>query len=329
MEASRAPDSADDGSAAVAGFWRRVLACVIDGTILGAPAFLLGLVFFDLFASFGSWGRAIGFAVTMLYLGLLNSSLGGGRTIGKRAAAIRVVGPTGQPVGLARSFLRGAILTGPYFLNGAVHDPALLFSWVGVLVGLAIFGFGLSNIYLLVFNRRNRRGLHDLLAGTRVVRSSEEVTGSAATTWAFHYVIVALILIASVAAPLLFRSLANSEFFRGLLQLQSAIIAQPGVNSASVLAGSNVFWQPGGSRTTTFCNVVVSTRRRLSDPEAFGDEIARIVLDRYPDARRVDAIVINLVYGYDLGIASASTSQTLRYTPAEWEQRIQNRSDSL
>ena len=313
-----------EASASVAGFWRRVLAFGIDAIVLSAPAFLLGFVLFDVFASFGSWGRLIGFFIALGYLGVLNSSLGGGQTIGKRAAAIRVVDVRGQPVGLVRSFARTAILIGPYFLNGALHTPALLLSWVGVAAGFVVFGLGLSNLYLLIFNRRTRRGLHDLLAGTRVVRSGPETDVAPAATWPGHYVVVAFFCIAALTLPLLLKPLSKSELFSGLLQLQAAVMEHPAVNFASVHAGSSVFWQAQGSTTATFCNVSVSVRRRLTDPDAVANQIAEIVLDRYPDAKRVDAIVVALVYGYDLGIASASTSQAFRYPPAEWERRIQN-----
>ena len=77
------------------------------------------------------------------YLALLTAA--GGQTIGKMALRVKVVGETGQGPTLAGAFLRTLALLLCTVPAGLGLVPALLGS---------------------------RRGLHDLLAGTRVVRSS-------------------------------------------------------------------------------------------------------------------------------------------------------------
>lgn len=64
----------------ISGFWRRLLALVVDGVILGLAGSLLGLVFFEPLAGLGVWGRLLGFSVAFGYFGLLNSSIGRGQT---------------------------------------------------------------------------------------------------------------------------------------------------------------------------------------------------------------------------------------------------------
>ena len=81
-----------------AGFWRRSVALFIDGIILAIVGCLVGLFFGEFFVRMGGWERFIGFGIALLYFVPLNSRLGGGRTIGKRALGIRVVSKTGEPL---------------------------------------------------------------------------------------------------------------------------------------------------------------------------------------------------------------------------------------
>ena len=163
------PLPSETGRKIVAGFWRRFQAAAIDGLILGVPAFLLGFLFFAEFARLGGWGRAVGFFVALLYYGLLNSKLANGQTIGKWLLKIQVVGSDQAPISISRSIVRFCVLGSPFFLNGAAFPLKIFYSWIGDIVVAVIFGVGGSIIYLLMFNRRNRRSLHDLIAGSVVV----------------------------------------------------------------------------------------------------------------------------------------------------------------
>lgn len=67
----------------------------------------------------------------------------GGKTIGKWLLGLRVVGINGTPITCSRAFLR----------------------WVGTIV-CALFGTG----FLWILCNKEKRGWHDLLAGTWVIR---------------------------------------------------------------------------------------------------------------------------------------------------------------
>lgn len=174
----------------IAGFWKRLLALIIDSLLLGAVGFLLGLMFFDQFARLGGWGRLVGFIIALLYFGVFNSSIGKGQTIGKRITSIKVVDREGQFLSPQKSFLRSTILEVPFFLNGALIPPSVLISPLGVLVGLIIFGIGGAIIYLYIFNRRTRQSLHDLAAGSFVIRSFAAAPPVAIGISKFHIVVV-------------------------------------------------------------------------------------------------------------------------------------------
>jgi len=102
----------------IAGFWRRIGAFVVDGFVLGIVGMILGLLFFDAFASIGAYAKLIGFAIALAYFGIGNSRIGGGQTLGKRYQGVRVVDGHDQLPTLPRSLLRYAVLGIPFFANG-------------------------------------------------------------------------------------------------------------------------------------------------------------------------------------------------------------------
>jgi len=128
-----------------AGFWRRLLALVVDGAIVGVliqagsvPA--AALARWDLVAEAFtlSWVLVVPTAYFVLGHGTW------GRTAGKALAGARVVGVAGEPVGYAQALVRQ------------------LAWWLSVLT----LGVG----FLMVAARADKRALHDFVAGTRVVR---------------------------------------------------------------------------------------------------------------------------------------------------------------
>jgi uncharacterized RDD family membrane protein YckC len=88
-------------------------------------------------------GLALFLVLGATYLVLLNA--GAGQTIGKRLFGIRVIDGYGQPLGLGRSLLRCLALV-----------PSM------ALAGLGILWIGFD---------RQRRGLHDWIVDTHVVRA--------------------------------------------------------------------------------------------------------------------------------------------------------------
>mgnify|MGYP000492098281 CR=1 FL=1 len=105
-------------AAPICGFWRRLIALLLDGVILAVAGCILGLIFGRYFVRMGPYGRIVGFIITLLYFGLQNSSAGKGQSIGKRALKIKVVDQTGNSISWRKSFLRTFILIIPFYLNG-------------------------------------------------------------------------------------------------------------------------------------------------------------------------------------------------------------------
>lgn len=130
------------------GFWIRVVAALIDGIVLTISFAVIGAVSgLDFFSSdpehFDFQAFAIQIATNWLYEALLTSSERGA-TLGKMAVGLRIVTEQGARL----SFLRA---TGRYF---AKYVSAL------------ILGIG----FLMVAFTDRKRGLHDMIAGTLVIK---------------------------------------------------------------------------------------------------------------------------------------------------------------
>lgn len=320
----------------LAGFWRRLGALAIDGLILGAAGWLIGAFFYERLVSIGQFARVIGFAIQLPYLAVLNSRLGGGATLGKRAMGIRVVARDGDGISLPRSSWRAAVFLLPFYLNG--FD----FSFLGLGGKLAlavvaldvfmVFGVVGATVYLYLANRNTRQVVHDLAAGTFVVRE-----GSAAAIdrhiSKIHVVVVVLWLAATAGAALLASQSASPSLkswfgqtfdadYDTLLAIQSVVNSDPAVLNSNVAVNTTTFKTFGKPATTTSYLVVTATlRRRIDDPEAEVTNIAAKVLEKYPGILNRDRLSVTVRYGYDLGIWSNWNRYSYSYTPDEWLER--------
>jgi uncharacterized RDD family membrane protein YckC len=132
-----------------AGFWLRLGAYVIDSLILGvAWALLTGIVY----AGLNPAAAALGFLALAFFYSPMMWAYNGGATWGMQALRQRAVvhadrSPMGLGRALARELARGAL--------GSLLLPSLVSA---VMVGV----------------RKDKRALHDLMAGTAVVKTPRE-----------------------------------------------------------------------------------------------------------------------------------------------------------
>jgi uncharacterized RDD family membrane protein YckC len=323
--AEAAPPRPAGHAGEIAGFWRRFAAFFLDGLVMGVLGALLAFTMYDKLVDLGGSGRLIGFVIAFVYFGLCNSRLSNGQTPGEKLMKVRVVSRDGAPLSVARSFLRAFVFSGPYFLNGAaigseaLHNVALMTA-----VSFLVFGVALSDAYLFTFNRRTRQTIHDFVAGSFVVRAGRELApppGKA--VWRGHFVVVGLLFVLSLGAPLIGeRFFAQTELFPQLRAVQEALSHEPGVVYAGVTAGANTFASSqAGGKTTTNVVARLVVNPVPADKQAFADNAVKIILAAYPEADRKDVIVVTLVHGFDIGIASAWRAEPFAHSPADWRKR--------
>jgi uncharacterized RDD family membrane protein YckC len=136
-----------------AGFWIRVVAAVIDAVIVGFASVAVQAIILapQRRASLSGTASAIaavglaylvGMALAATYEGVFVNKLGA--TPGKMVLGLRVVRPDGGPVSLGRA-------VGRYF--------AKILSTIILFIGYIMVGFD-----------REKRGLHDILVDTRVIK---------------------------------------------------------------------------------------------------------------------------------------------------------------
>jgi uncharacterized RDD family membrane protein YckC len=168
------PDAAIGAGYALSGWWARVGAVLVDDIALLVPVIIVAVVLHQYQVThYITTAGTIGTTTTvhytwietvmwLLYATFLLVRVGrrNGQTLGKQSAGIRVVRNDGKPVDFATVFMREWI--------GKALFPALLIE-LAPLLALAFLAYWLVD-YLLPLVEPENRALHDLIAGTHVVR---------------------------------------------------------------------------------------------------------------------------------------------------------------
>lgn len=309
----------------VAGFWRRFFAFLIDSVLVGIAAHLIAIPFFDLLADLGPVGRLAGFLIGLVYFAVPESSIGSGQSLGKRILGLRVVNAEGNPLSVEDSALRYMVFAVPWLLNGLAL-PISSTPWiVTFLISVAVFGLGSATLYLLVFNRSTRQGLHDLATKSYVVEASQDGPVAARPMWKFHWMVAgALFLVLGTGPAAISHNVMRGGPFPELLDDVRVLEQMNGVQQARALKTWERKIDSEGRKTSlTFTVLQMGTQ---PDEEAFADDVARAVLQNDPKAMGYDLLRINIIRGYDLGIAHAERTWSFSHAPAEWHELLSTNS---
>jgi uncharacterized RDD family membrane protein YckC len=300
----------------VGGFWPRVGALFVDGLVLGAIGFPLGLLLGERFAPVGTPARLIGLLVIIPYFGVLGSQVGNGQTLGKRLLGLLVADANGQPLVLSRSFIRATVLSLPWIFNGirfgSLSTVVLATLWVG---GILIFGVGGAIIGTFVLNRRTRQALHDLLVGSYVIQAEglglRAPAMSSRTPMVASMVWVVLIAAGTTAMVAKGPGLMASQLPPVLMDSVSAI---PGASSWEI---KNItIW--GAGRSSKALVAVLWYRGRQEDIKKAAEEVAAAMLQHHPDGATAQTLKVTVIRGWDVGIARMTSVQNYVQTPAQW-----------
>ena len=242
----------------VAGFWIRLAADALDAVVLFVVGWMLSLPLRALFERLGERAVFVGLAISMAYTGILQSRFGDGRTLGKRLLGLRVVRLDGSLMSLDRSLVRYALM-GLLVYQGAVAYalvgllPFLDFASVQTVVGGVATVLFLGCVLVVPFHPL-KRGLHDLLAGTIVIRGGmpDPVFIAARTNRRNDRRIVvgaaALAVIAIGAGVVVSQRLASLPELNSLLAIADEL-RESGVSNVGI--SRNVVWSNGGPPVVT------------------------------------------------------------------------------
>lgn len=184
-------------------------------------------------------------------------------------------------------------------------------------LSLIIFGGLFSILYLYIFNRVTRQSLHDLVVGTYVVNANVKKQ-DLEKVWNVHLIIVAVLFLVAAVVPAFTTQLAQSEPFKGMLAVQSGLTNDPNVAYATISSGSSTFSSTNeGTKTATYASSQVFLKNDNVSDAGLARRLAIIVVANYPEVLQKDAIQINLIYGYDIGIASSWSNHAHNFTPHE------------
>lgn len=158
----------------VVGFWLRLISDIFDVIFLGLLGALISLPLKGLFYSIGEDGLWIGLCITFLYTGILQSNIGQGQSLAKKLLKIQVLRRDGSYLSLPRSFLRYTIIAlicynSWIWMALTSVLPFLNNHFLQSIYVYFVF-FLLLGVVILVAFHPLKRGLHDFLADSVVVR---------------------------------------------------------------------------------------------------------------------------------------------------------------
>ncbi len=301
----------------VAALWRRAIAFLLDGVIIGLPLMGIGLLFFDAAASLGELGRLVGLGVGAVYFAIFDSSVGGGQSLGKRLLRIKVVRTDGRPLSPASAGLRALIVLTPFNLNGISLEVSSL--WIAIVAGL-VFGLALSMIYLFLFES-SRRSLHDLVTGAMVINARAAPLPVLRPLWKGHWVATGFLCSAIVALAGTGWFLAQRE--NPLQAVRRAVDGVPGVRSTKISFQSfRMFTLRSGASERNRVVVVAMLDQAPTAPVDLAWQVEDAIFSKPPDAFGQGEVLIVLRHGFTLGgFASAYSNFTMPTSLSQWRVR--------
>jgi uncharacterized RDD family membrane protein YckC len=306
----------------LAGFWRRIAAFAVDGLLLGIVGQVLALPFPSIWFEIGPHGRFVGLFIALGYFGLMDSQVGDGQSVGKRFLRIAVRDHGNQPIGIARSALRTLVWLVPVTLNGwalpALRAPVP--SWIATVI---VFGVGGALVFTMVFNRRSRQGLHDMLCETYVVRVTGEPIEAFPTTarvqWIATSAFAATAMVLATAG--MFFGPLSGTTLQQVIRLHGRLEPDPRFFTVGVF--DRTFYRTSGATTRTL-RIEAWYKGRPSDEDRrrVVNDIANTALESMDSIAEFDDMQIGVTWAYDLGIASTSSTYVDTETIDTWRERV-------
>jgi uncharacterized RDD family membrane protein YckC len=304
---------------------RRFLAYLIDCLILGVIGHLVAWPFAESLAAMGPFARLIGFFIALLYFAIQESYIGNGASLGKRLLRLQVVHADGRRLTLEEALARSIVFSLPIFLNGLALPLTRTPLAVVTLLSVVSIGVGGITVYMILFNRHTRQGLHDLSVKSFVAEASPSGALALRPIWVPHWFIAgALLAVVMAAATMLGVIVPDTEPFSQLVLDVRMAEQIKGVQSASAMRVSSR-GNSGGWKLTSLA-ITIDCLCKEEDEGNIADDAARALLQGDPHFPQYPRVTIVVVRGYDIGIASSTQAQRFSNTPAGWSDRLRGAS---
>jgi uncharacterized RDD family membrane protein YckC len=301
--------------ARIAGFWIRLLADFLDALVLGVIGFAIAAVFRERLLAFGERAALFGAPITFVYTGVLQSQIGQGQTLAKRLLGLRVLRLDGRYLSLDRSLVRWGIM-GVVVYGGAVASAlsTIVPLFKGPALGAALAGAQFALILgcaLIVPFHPLKRGLHDLLTGSIVVRRGRfpvELVERLSNPVRDRRLLIASLAVAIVATV---GGLFATRHPPAVFQPEGRVMAslsEMGIQNPAV--GDMFLKGPGVDSHQIVVEGYVPTHADGSGRIENADERILALVRREMPLAGVDRIVINLRTGITIGVYSSYKTTT-------------------
>lgn len=120
---------------------------------------------------------------------------------------------------------------------------------------------------------------------------------------------------AALSVPALLQRFVAQQDWKDLTVMQQVLSNQPHVMHAQVMHG----WTLAAGKETRYLQSLLRLHAPLTDDSALAERIARQMAQAGSQPIAEDAIGVNLIYGYDMGIASAWKKHLYIFKPGELE----------
>ncbi len=316
--------------------WYRFGAYLIDVLVLGLTGSVLGLFLGDTFVLIGRQSVLVGFSIALVYFGLGNSQLFNGQTLGKRAVKLQVVDINMDTLSISKSILRAFIFTIPYFFLNYRLEGWSEFSILYIAKGIFFLTFLVLLPVHLILNFPTRQAVHDLIMGTYVISLEAYPRQQPAQSKSLPTLITGGLAIV-IFGLLLFINLRNNEttsIVHILKPLKEKIDEIDKVGYSSLSRNTSSMKKLGSEEYISkneylvlniFLNdnLIYNLRPDNIEDLDFVKESIRIILRDYPDVNNLNYIQVNLIYGYNIGIAKSSNSLGFSETPDKWREKVE------
>lgn len=267
--------------------------------------------------SMGENGVWFGLLVSIAYFVPTQSGFGNGQSLGKRLLGIQVLDMNGQPLSLAKSFLRYLIVAFVGYIGVFTGVVNLILGATSAIFVDSILGtlwlIALAGCYLLLPLHPLKRGLHDLVANSIVVyRNKFNATAlnslnSPAKTKKAFAIVGCLFAVMIVVGIWSFMAVTKHTAIAAMQEIQTKLESTGKFNATSVMDNTS------SNESGTIRSIIVQTyaggplTQNREDLKPLYDLAFQAIRDQIKDLSPYNNLRVGLRFGYNLGIRKRYT----------------------